>query len=56
MGCKKCVYFLFGIFLTVSVSGCGEQKKWYEEYPVVCHAPGETEEGDTLTNSLEAFV
>lgn len=54
-GLKKICLFLFGIFLTVLMSGCGEQKKWYEEYPVVCHALGETEEGYTLTNSLEAF-
>ena len=52
---KKICIFLCGIILTVLMSGCGEQKEWYEEYPTVCHALGKTEEGYTLTNSLEAF-
>lgn len=52
---KKVIIFLYGILLVILMSGCGEQKEWYEEYPVVCHALGKTEEGYTLTNSQEAF-
>lgn len=29
---------------------------WYEKYPVVCHALGRTWEGESLTNSKEAFL
>lgn len=29
---------------------------WYEKYPVVCHALGRTFEGESLTNSKEAFL
>lgn len=32
-----------------------EQEAWYKRFPTVCHALGETKEGDTLTNSLEAL-
>ncbi len=35
--------------------GEGDTGNWYDRYPVVCHALGKTEQGDTLTNSLEAF-
>lgn len=52
---KRVCTFVCSILLIILLSGCGEQKQWYEEYPVVCHALGKTEEGYTLTNSLEAF-
>lgn len=29
---------------------------WYDQYSVICHALGMTEQGDTLTNSKEAFL
>lgn len=32
-----------------------EHAEWYEKSPTVCHALGGTEEGDTLTNSLDAL-
>lgn len=35
--------------------GVPEDKKWYDMYSTICHAMGMTKEGDTLTNSLEAF-
>ncbi len=46
------------LFLGICCLGaCGEEadKEWYDAYPVICHALGVTEEGDTLTNSREAF-
>lgn len=33
-----------------------QKMPWYEKYPVICHALGKTQEGDTLTNSKEAFL
>lgn len=32
-----------------------EEKEWYEKFPVVCHALGQTREGDAGTNSKEAL-
>lgn len=29
---------------------------WYEKYPMVCHALGQTKEGDIMTNSKDAFL
>lgn len=44
------------LFFALTASGCGREKKnWYETYSTVCHALGETEQGDTLTNSREAL-
>lgn len=52
---KKLYGIIYGILIVLLLTGCSKQGEWYEEYPVVCHALGRTEEGYTLTNSLEAL-
>lgn len=53
---KYWVKAVFIIMLGVFLGGCAREKgPWYEEYDTICHALGRTEEGDTLTNSKEAF-
>ena len=37
-------------------AGVEQQKPWHETYSAICHAMGKTEQGDVLTNSLEAFT
>ncbi|MCM1191106.1 MAG: hypothetical protein NC123_03250 [Butyrivibrio sp.] len=34
----------------------GHKGPWHERYPVICHALGRTREGESLTNSKEAFL
>ena len=45
-----CLALIFGLYWYHN-----RNRAWYEKYPVICHALGRTQEGDTLTNSLEAF-
>ncbi len=45
-----CLALIFGLYWYHT-----RNRAWYEKYPVICHALGRTQEGDTLTNSLEAF-
>lgn len=45
-----CLALIFGLYWYHT-----RNRVWYEKYPVICHALGRTQEGDTLTNSLEAF-
>lgn len=53
---KRICIFCFLLMLGMCFGGCsGEKGPWYEEYDTICHALGRTEEGDTLTNSKEAF-
>lgn len=44
------------VIIMISLHCRSERIPWYEKSAVVCHALGETEEGDTLTNSWEAFL
>ena len=46
----SCLALIFGLYWYHI-----RNRAWYEKYPVICHALGRTQEGDTLTNSLEAF-
>ena len=46
----SCLALIFGLYWYHI-----RYRAWYEKYPVICHALGRTQEGDTLTNSLEAF-
>ena len=48
-------YLILGIII-VWVKKDSQALPWYEKYPVICHALGRTWEGDSLTNSKEAFL
>ena len=48
-------YLLLGAIMN-SLYYHSQKIPWYEKSSVVCHALGETREGDTLTNSKEAFL
>lgn len=58
---KNVVYGIIAAYLCLgviigSVYNHSRKMPWYEKHPVICHALGSTEEGDTLTNSKEAFL
>lgn len=54
---KKKWWMLICILGCLFLVACqNEEKKWYEKSCVVTHALGETSDGDTLTNSLEALT
>lgn len=47
------------LFLTIIMGSLYQRSQaipWHEKYSVVCHALGRTWEGDTATNSKEAFL
>lgn len=48
--------WLAAIAIMVSLQNRSQAIPWYEKYPVICHALGKTPEGETLTNSKEAFL
>lgn len=48
--------WLAAIVIMCSLHNRSQAIPWYEKYPVICHALGMTQEGDTLTNSKEAFL
>lgn len=56
MKTKSLLMMQFIVF-SMALAGCQGTPKgeWYENYSTVCHAMGRTQQGDTLTNSLEAF-
>ncbi|MCM1216466.1 MAG: hypothetical protein NC331_12925 [Lachnospiraceae bacterium] len=47
-------YMLLALLMTMACRNY-LARPWYEKYSVVCHALGRTKEGDSLTNSKEAF-
>lgn len=49
------VFVFWSMALCFTACGGSDTGSWYDRYPVVCHAMGKTEQGDILTNSLEAF-
>jgi len=48
--------YMFVAAIMVSLYHRSQSVPWYDKYPVICHALGRTQEGDSLTNSLEAFL
>lgn len=48
--------WLTAIAIMVSLHNRSQAMPWYEKYPVICHALGRTQEGESLTNSREAFL
>lgn len=58
---KRIICGILGAYICLWVTilllqGRSSKIPWYEKYPTVCHALGKTEEGDYLSNSLEAFL
>lgn len=56
MVCGIAGAYLTAVAIMVSLLNRSMAIPWYEKYPVICHALGRTSEGDTLTNSREAFL
>lgn len=54
--CGILAAYLCLLVIMGSVQGRSRKIPWYEKYSVICHALGRTEEGDYLSNSLEAFL
>lgn len=48
--------WLTALAIMVSLHCRSQSIPWYEKYTVICHALGRTLEGESLTNSKEAFL
>jgi len=48
--------YLFVVVIMRSLYHRSQSVPWYDKYSVICHALGRTKEGDSLTNSREAFL